>query len=165
MKMASRLNHLLVKHKGKWASREPQPGDHVRVHRHLYSHHGVYIGDGKVIHFSGTESEVRASGRKIIEDTLDGFAGGGLVEVLDIDEAFKLPVDEIVMRARSRLDEMSYRLLTNNCEHFANWCVFGEEKSWQVKRGYAILVSMLLAAGTATYAARRSKSKKEGFHD
>jgi len=28
-------------------------------------------------------------------------------------------------RARSRLGENDYRLLTNNCEHFCNWCVSG----------------------------------------
>jgi Lecithin retinol acyltransferase len=41
--------------------------------------------------------------------------------------------EEIVRRARSRLGESDYRLLTNNCEHFCNWCLSGVSRSAQVK--------------------------------
>jgi len=37
-------------------------------------------------------------------------------------------------RARSRLGENDYRLLTNNCEHFYNWCLSGVSRSAQVER-------------------------------
>lgn len=39
--------------------------------------------------------------------------------------------DEIVERARSRIGESSYNLITNNCEHVAVWCVSGEKESFQ----------------------------------
>ncbi len=42
--------------------------------------------------------------------------------------------EEIVRRARSRLGENDYRLVTNNCEHFCNWCVSGVKISTQVAR-------------------------------
>ncbi|MNF00551.1 NC domain protein [compost metagenome] len=38
-----------------------------------------------------------------------------------------------VARARSRLGEDDYRLLTNNCEHFCTWCLYGEGRSEQVR--------------------------------
>ncbi|MBN3818034.1 hydrolase, partial [Paraburkholderia sp. Se-20369] len=38
-----------------------------------------------------------------------------------------------VLRARSRLGENHYRLLTNNCEHFCTWCVEGKGRSEQVR--------------------------------
>ncbi|WP_439687117.1 lecithin retinol acyltransferase family protein [Cupriavidus oxalaticus] len=38
-----------------------------------------------------------------------------------------------VQRARSRLGEDRYRLLTNNCEHFCMWCLYGEGRSLQVR--------------------------------
>ena len=41
---------------------------------------------------------------------------------------------EIVRRARSRIGENDYRLLTNNCEHFCNWCLNGVSHSAQVER-------------------------------
>jgi Lecithin retinol acyltransferase len=42
--------------------------------------------------------------------------------------------EEIVRRARSRLGENHYRLFSNNCEHFSEWCVNGEHRSPQVDR-------------------------------
>ena len=36
-----------------WDYREPQPGDQLRVKRTGYYHHGIYAGDGMVIHFNG----------------------------------------------------------------------------------------------------------------
>jgi hypothetical protein len=40
--------------------------------------------------------------------------------------------EETVARARSRLGETNYNLLTNNCEHFAIWCKTGVSESLQV---------------------------------
>jgi Lecithin retinol acyltransferase len=38
----------------------------------------------------------------------------------------------VVHRARSRVGEDGYRLLTNNCEHFCEWCLSGQHRSYQV---------------------------------
>ena len=40
--------------------------------------------------------------------------------------------EETVARARSRLGETHYSLLTNNCEHFVFWCKTGVSESLQV---------------------------------
>ena len=40
--------------------------------------------------------------------------------------------EETVARARSRIGETGYNLLTNNCEHFAIWCKTGISESMQV---------------------------------
>ncbi len=40
--------------------------------------------------------------------------------------------EETVARARSRIGETSYNLLTNNCEHFAIWCKTGVSESIQI---------------------------------
>ena len=39
---------------------------------------------------------------------------------------------EVVHRARSRLGEDRYHVLRNNCEHFCEWCVRGQNRSYQV---------------------------------
>jgi hypothetical protein len=39
----------------------------------------------------------------------------------------------VIQRARSRVGEDCYRLLTNNCEHFCEWCLRGEHRSYQVE--------------------------------
>ena len=42
--------------------------------------------------------------------------------------------EETISRARSRIGESNYNLVTNNCEHFAIWCKTGIAQSYQVKR-------------------------------
>lgn len=39
---------------------------------------------------------------------------------------------EVVRRARSRIGENRYHLLSNNCEHFCEWCLRAEHRSYQV---------------------------------
>jgi hypothetical protein len=45
---------------------------------------------------------------------------------------------EVTRRARSRLGEDSYRLLSNNCEHFCEWCLRDDHRSHQVERLLAL---------------------------
>jgi hypothetical protein len=45
---------------------------------------------------------------------------------------FEVPA--IIQRARSRLGEHRYKLLSNNCEHFVEWCLHDEARSFQVDR-------------------------------
>lgn len=42
-----------------WVRRRPEMGDHIRVMRAggLYAHHGVYVSDDEIIHFTGTEDD------------------------------------------------------------------------------------------------------------
>jgi hypothetical protein len=53
---------------------------------------------------------------------------------------------EVVARARSRLRERSYRILTNNCEHFCEWCVHGRNRSLQIEEWRARPRRTLVAA-------------------
>jgi len=41
---------------------------------------------------------------------------------------------EVVTRARSRLGERRYRILTNNCEHFCAWVLREDLRSAQVEQ-------------------------------
>ncbi|GMY24548.1 protein LEAD-SENSITIVE 1 [Fagus crenata] len=41
-----------------------KPGDHVYTwRRYIYSHHGIYVGEGKVIHFTQSRGEGQAIGK------------------------------------------------------------------------------------------------------
>jgi hypothetical protein len=55
---------------------------------------------------------------------------------------------EIVRRARSRLGECQYDLLSNNCEHFCSWCELAEPRSLQVEALSTPLRLLLQAAVT-----------------
>ncbi len=88
-----------------------------------YSHHGVYIGDGRVIHFSGEPFDM--ANASICETTIEDFLNGGVPRVvLHGDE--QLAADVVVQNASKRLGETGYRLTANNCEHFATECCTGK---------------------------------------
>jgi hypothetical protein len=97
-----------------------------------YQHYGVYIGDNKVIHFAPYEGEEISPENGIIHETsLEKFLNGRELQIAqDIDS--KYSEGEIINRANSRIGEKGYDLLTNNCEHFARWCVTGENVSYQI---------------------------------
>jgi hypothetical protein len=111
---------------------EPPVGSHLATTRRGYCHHGVYVGNGRVVHYSGFSGGLWQSG-PVEEVSLSRFAIGHAVRIIEHPKPAYSP-EEIVLRARSRLGENDYRLLTNNCEHFCNWCVSGVSHSAQVQQ-------------------------------
>src|SRR5699024_6789989 len=110
-----------------------------RVSRGLYFHHGVYVTDSEVIHFTGTDSDsvLDWSQNTVIQTSLDDFLRGGTLEVKEYTEeelADVYPVEHIIQYARGCLGDQGYHLIINNCEHFANMCTLGKFKSRQVER-------------------------------
>jgi hypothetical protein len=113
---------------------EPALGAHLVTPWMGYAHHGIYVGDGKVVHYGALMYDII---RKPVEEvTLECFAGGRPVFVISHAEAC-LDAAEIISRARSRLGEKKYRLLTNNCEHFCEWALHGVARSFQVETSLA----------------------------
>lgn len=109
---------------------EPPLASHLITQRAFYTHHGIYAGHGRVIHYSGLAYGYR---RGAVEDVaLERFAHGHSIRVRRDQSRFD--PGAVVERARSRLGERSYRLLTNNCEHFCEWARCDESRSSQVER-------------------------------
>jgi len=105
-------------------------GAHLVTRRRGYIHHGIYAGNGEVVHYVGFKDLLR---RGPVEKTsLAGFADGFDIEVESASEA-RYTGPEVVRRAMSRIGEDDYRLLSNNCEHFCMWCRSGERRSRQVE--------------------------------
>jgi hypothetical protein len=106
-------------------------GDHLVTPRTGYTHHGIYIGNGEVIHYSGFANG--QSTGTICITTVQAFANGHGVSVR---EHFfrRYDATESVERAHSRLGEDWYNVLINNCEHFVNWCINDLHISDQVNR-------------------------------
>ena len=131
---------------GRWGPglpREPAPGSHLKTVRKGYTHHGIYAGNGRVIHYAGLHRGWRAG--PVEEVPIEEFARGRTVEVV-AHCALRYDREASVDRARSRLGESRYRLLTNNCEHFCNWCLDGEQRSEQVERVMRSVLRILVAA-------------------
>lgn len=116
-------------------------GDHIKAMRIGYAHHGIYAGDGKVLHY--------VDNRGICECSLEEFSCGMPVDTVAYLLLDKFSPDEIVRRAYARMGESEYSLVFKNCEHFATWCACGLEHSGQVQRAAAVM------AGAGAFAARR----------
>lgn len=129
-------------------------GAHLLTPRRGYTHHGIYVGNGRVVHYAGLH---RAWSRGPVEEvSLAEFADGQAV-LLKIGAAAIYPDAAIVERARSRLGENRYRLTTNNCEHFCEWCLRGHSHSEQVDRWLALprkFATGLMARAKQALAAR-----------
>ncbi|HEX7908814.1 MAG TPA: lecithin retinol acyltransferase family protein [Paraburkholderia sp.] len=104
-------------------------GAHLVTQRNGYEHHGIYVGNGRVVHYSGFASSAHRGPVEEVE--LERFAAGHPLSIRTEPSA-RYVGDEAVLRARSRLGENHYRLLTNNCEHFCAWCLLGKSRSEQV---------------------------------
>jgi HRAS-like suppressor 3 len=105
------------------------PGTELIVDRLGYRHHGIYLGEGLVIHYAGG---IRYSHGLIETIPVRDFVGRHRVRA-GRRPAESLHGEDIVRRALSRLGERRYDIFRNNCEHFCSWCQFGEGRSKQVE--------------------------------
>jgi hypothetical protein len=64
-----------------------------------------------------------------------------------------LNAQEVIRRARSRVGENRYRILRNNCEHFCEWCLRGEARSYQVERFFSSRPALGMVLGVISLAA------------
>ena len=120
----------------KWIKKLPKFGDHIRVDRGMYFHHGIYVSDEEIIHFTGTdEDDLLGINNEVIATDLQFFLKGGNLEVREYtkdDQLDLYPRKQIVRRAKSCIGKKGYNLIFNNCEHFANVCALGQHHSQQV---------------------------------
>ncbi len=118
-------------------------GDHLKVKRFggIYSHHGIYLGDAKVVHLTG--------GIKQGIPVLSGGNGSASIQIDDIkvfengDKSIvvnkfakkdKKNIEDLLICVESKLgDNIPYNIILNNCEHFANELSIKTRKSQQVK--------------------------------
>jgi hypothetical protein len=99
-----------------------------------FTHHGIHAGAGRVIHYGALMYDIIR--RPVEEVTLQTFAEGRPVYVIEHNEVC-FDTTEVIRRARSRLGENRYRLFTNNCEHFVEWCLHDLPRSFQAETALA----------------------------
>jgi hypothetical protein len=121
----------------------PSVAAHIVVSRTWYAHHGIYVGNGKVVHYRGLTRSLRAG--PVEEVSLAEFARGRPIRVR-LQGGARFDRDVVIARARSRLGEDCYRILSNNCEHFCEWCVHGRNRSLQIEEWRTRPRRALLAA-------------------
>ena len=118
-------------------------GAHIVTPRRWYTHHGIYVGAGQVVHYEGLSSSLRRGRVEMVG--LAEFAQGRPVRMHDEASVAYCGID-VVARALSRLGEDAYDVLRNNCEHFCSWCLVGAARSQQVERLLSNSRALALAA-------------------
>jgi hypothetical protein len=120
-------------------------GDHIKVYRsfRLYSHHGIDLGDGTVVHFAGEPFRTRRA--RVVRTDMADFLRGGQARVVHHRKG-SLPVDDVVAMAESLLEQGNYSVFHNNCEHFATLCKTGRLKSRQVRRAAWLSAAALVSS-------------------
>ena len=136
-------------------------GDHIYVRRRglLYSHHGIYAGQGTVIHFKGEDKEKRDPA--VILTRIENFLSGGKLRKRHYKNG--VSKDEALSVAKDHLSKKGYSLAFNNCEHFATYCATGKKKSLQVQRVLGSIGGFVFA-GTAVIIKRRLQRKKSNMN-
>ena len=152
----------VVTGRGRQKKSAPDYGDVIYVQRLGYKHFGIYLGNNRVIHYAHDVNGVLCVHETDIESFLDGdtelFACNfpdtyGRPSPIIISNCIASPTfynlgrwlnsnkkskyrlyspEDTVKRAKERLGETEYNLITNNCEHFALWCKTGVHESHQV---------------------------------
>ena len=119
-------------------------GTHLKVSRAggLYTHHGIYVGNGEVIHYAGFCEIFKYE--PVGQVSLAEFQREAThIDIISHHNNCIYTPEEIVCRAKSRLHENKYSLLRNNCEHFVSWCITGKAISKQVRVAMSALSGLL----------------------
>lgn len=119
-------------------------GDHIKVSLGAYEHHGVYTGEGTVVH--RTQDGVS-------EVSLAEFSEGHFIEKVPHSDRLGKRKD-VVRRARSYIGDNDYNLVFGNCEHFANKMISGRSESSQVNTAVNDISSFI---GTKTRGIKHPK--------
>jgi hypothetical protein len=103
-------------------------GDHLRVERLGYFHHGIDLGNGFAVHFTNDNSGTL----RVHRTALTAFAQGRNVEVVEYGSAFHR--DYTCLTALHMAHQpSSYHFWSRNCEHVATFCKTGRWESHQIR--------------------------------
>ncbi|XP_061626489.1 lecithin retinol acyltransferase family protein [Phyllopteryx taeniolatus] len=149
-------------------------GDLLEVPRTLFTHFGIYLGDGQVAHLipdilpvltrdKAAVAETVTNNRLLLgvvakvasvrADSLRDFAYGSRVLVNRTDAVCKQPpldADEVAGRAEKLLGAVAYSLLWYNCEHYVMYCRYGMAISYQTYQ-FCTTARKIVCSRTSSY--------------
>jgi uncharacterized membrane protein HdeD (DUF308 family) len=97
---------------------EPVTGELYSVYFGTAFHLGVYVGDGKIVHYLNDDHVYQVSWEQFLE--------GRMPQHWTYPDLPVVPVEEIVRTALAEVGTIyKYNLLAFNCEHFAIYCKSG----------------------------------------
>ncbi|KAI2668693.1 Lecithin retinol acyltransferase [Labeo rohita] len=133
-------------------------GDLLEVHRTIFIHYGIYLGNNRVAHLmpdimlvltnNKQHSKPVVTNKRLLlgcmcrkasirVDSVEDFRYGAQIMVNDMDMKMKcqaLASEEVARRAEKLVGDIPYSLLWSNCEHFATYCRYGTPVSQQTAK-------------------------------
>ncbi|XP_060065789.1 phospholipase A and acyltransferase 2-like isoform X2 [Ylistrum balloti] len=156
---------------------ELEVGDMVEFPRWLYSHWGVYIGEGRIVHLSGGNESSDAIDKGSCFTICGKYFDKAWVKVdnfLEVAHDCKAKKNngkdrkcrprqahEMVRIALDMVGEIGYNALWNNCEHFAAFIRYGEKWSEQVDTALVWTVGLGAVAACGLLAQSLTQDKGE----
>ncbi|XP_058016271.1 uncharacterized protein LOC131186571 [Ahaetulla prasina] len=115
---------------------DPKPGDLIEISRKVYQHWAVYVGSGFVVHLTPSNDGSSSAQKAVVKKELLSMVAGTDRYCVNNKHDSKYHVrspDEIVYKAEMLVGQtMEYKLLSQNCEHFANNLRYGVARCDQV---------------------------------
>lgn len=137
-----------MKKQGEWKLIDLYPGAHIRVKMNNFYHHGIYIGNSEVVQFGYPDNVYQDPNDVVVmRSPIQDFVGNEqFIEVYSFSKdelKHKLKDEDIIKEALSHVGERNYNIMKNNCEHFANRCIFGVASSNQIDEVYKNVEKLL----------------------
>ena len=120
-----------------------------------YFHHGVYLGECTVAHFSGeNKTDAKPRSCDILEFIRGTTVDGKLYQVDYHDPDVVMPIEKTLHRAKEAIENPGcwpgYQIIENNCESFATWLKTGMKISAQATEATCNIVDLTsIAAGSS----------------
>lgn len=96
-------------------------GDVVRVRRTLYWHYGVYCSTGLIVHLTTYPNHFWDKSAEVKTTPIVGFLKTS--SRLEVYCGNNSNPQKTLDNAKGRIGERGYRLISNNCRHFALSCI------------------------------------------
>lgn len=139
-------------------------GDVIKVSRmnNLYEHYGVALGDGYVIHcngeiVNGLSSFSSFGSNNFFENVENVENRECAVEIVTLSTFRFYTESHIIVEQKTQfvnkekirefIGSFNYNLVTNNCEHFANFLTSDSHKSSQVTSSLITTSNVVIATG------------------
>lgn len=91
-------------------------------HYALAKHHGIYIGDNEVIHFTNVQTYYKKNAI-VVQTSFEKFMGEHDIYFVCLHEYNQVySLNDVILKAKESLNRMGYNLFKYNCEDFAINC-------------------------------------------
>ncbi|XP_020775394.2 phospholipase A and acyltransferase 3-like [Boleophthalmus pectinirostris] len=164
----------------------PKPGDLIEIHRGVYEHWAIYVGQNEVVHLiPPTNMDGDVSGLVSLAQYFDSSSAVVKCEkIWDVVGSDRFYVNNLLDHKYERRNPnnivrdalklvgrvLPYNVATYNCEHFVTNLRYGKPESRQVKNavvagGVAVAGVAAVALGAALFASLLSHSSRDDDDD